>query len=28
VILTTLDTDGKVVPADHRIALRNKANQL
>jgi alpha-ketoglutarate-dependent 2,4-dichlorophenoxyacetate dioxygenase len=28
VILTTLDKDGKVVPADHRIALRNKANQL
>jgi alpha-ketoglutarate-dependent 2,4-dichlorophenoxyacetate dioxygenase len=28
VILTTIDNDGKVVPADHRIALRNKANQL
>ena len=28
VILTTLDKDGKVVPADHRIALRNRANQL
>ena len=28
VILTTIDQDGKVVPADHRIALRNKANQL
>jgi alpha-ketoglutarate-dependent 2,4-dichlorophenoxyacetate dioxygenase len=28
VILTTMDKDGKVVPADHRIALRNKANQL
>jgi alpha-ketoglutarate-dependent 2,4-dichlorophenoxyacetate dioxygenase len=28
VILTTMDEDGKVVPADHRIALRNKANQL
>jgi alpha-ketoglutarate-dependent 2,4-dichlorophenoxyacetate dioxygenase len=28
VILTTIDKDGKVVPADHRIALRNKANQL
>ncbi len=28
VILTTIGTDGKVVPADHRIALRNKANQL
>jgi len=28
VILTTMDQDGKVVPADHRIALRNKANQL
>jgi alpha-ketoglutarate-dependent 2,4-dichlorophenoxyacetate dioxygenase len=28
VILTTLDKDGNVVPADHRLALRNKANQL
>jgi alpha-ketoglutarate-dependent 2,4-dichlorophenoxyacetate dioxygenase len=28
VILTTIDKDGKVVSADHRIALRNKANQL
>jgi alpha-ketoglutarate-dependent 2,4-dichlorophenoxyacetate dioxygenase len=28
VILTTIDKDGKVVPGDHRIALRNKANQL
>jgi alpha-ketoglutarate-dependent 2,4-dichlorophenoxyacetate dioxygenase len=28
VIITTIDKDGKVVPADHRIALRNKANQL
>ena len=28
VILTTMDKDGKVVPPDHRIALRNKANQL
>jgi alpha-ketoglutarate-dependent 2,4-dichlorophenoxyacetate dioxygenase len=28
VILTTMDKDGKVVPADHRIALRNRANQL
>jgi alpha-ketoglutarate-dependent 2,4-dichlorophenoxyacetate dioxygenase len=28
VILTTIGKDGKVVPADHRIALRNKANQL
>jgi alpha-ketoglutarate-dependent 2,4-dichlorophenoxyacetate dioxygenase len=28
VILTTIGSDGKVVPADHRIALRNKANQL
>src|SRR5436305_11278328 len=28
VILTTLDEHGKVVPADHRLALRNKANQL
>jgi alpha-ketoglutarate-dependent 2,4-dichlorophenoxyacetate dioxygenase len=28
VILTTIGEDGKVVPADHRPALRNKANQL
>ena len=28
VILSTIDKDGKVVPADHRPALRNKANQL
>ncbi|MGH6682911.1 MAG: TauD/TfdA dioxygenase family protein [Pseudolabrys sp.] len=28
VILTTIGTDGKVVPPDHRYALRNKANQL
>jgi alpha-ketoglutarate-dependent 2,4-dichlorophenoxyacetate dioxygenase len=28
VILTTIDESGKVVPADHRLALRNKANQL
>jgi alpha-ketoglutarate-dependent 2,4-dichlorophenoxyacetate dioxygenase len=28
VILTTIGEDGKVVPADHRFALRNKANQL
>jgi len=28
VILTTIGTDGKVVPADHRYAMRNKANQL
>jgi alpha-ketoglutarate-dependent 2,4-dichlorophenoxyacetate dioxygenase len=28
VILSTIDKDGKVVPADHRLALRNKANQL
>src|SRR4051812_3625987 len=27
-VLTTLGEDGKVVPADHRLALRNKANQL
>ena len=27
-ILTTIGKDGKVVPADHRLALRNKANQL
>ena len=28
VILKTLDDDGNVVPEDHRLALRNKANQL
>jgi alpha-ketoglutarate-dependent 2,4-dichlorophenoxyacetate dioxygenase len=28
VILTTIGADGKVVPADDRLALRNKANQL
>jgi alpha-ketoglutarate-dependent 2,4-dichlorophenoxyacetate dioxygenase len=28
VILTTIDESGKVVPADHRLSLRNKANQL
>jgi alpha-ketoglutarate-dependent 2,4-dichlorophenoxyacetate dioxygenase len=28
VILSTIDKDGKVVPADHRLALRNRANQL
>jgi alpha-ketoglutarate-dependent 2,4-dichlorophenoxyacetate dioxygenase len=28
VILTTIDEHGKVVPDDHRLALRNKANQL
>lgn len=28
IILSTLDKGGKVVPADHRLALRNKANQL
>jgi alpha-ketoglutarate-dependent 2,4-dichlorophenoxyacetate dioxygenase len=28
VILTTLDQNGQVVPADHRLAMRNKANQL
>jgi alpha-ketoglutarate-dependent 2,4-dichlorophenoxyacetate dioxygenase len=28
VILKTLDETGKVVPEDHRLALRNKANQL
>ena len=27
-ILSTIGEDGKVVPADHRLALRNKANQL
>jgi alpha-ketoglutarate-dependent 2,4-dichlorophenoxyacetate dioxygenase len=28
VILKTLDDTGKVVPEDHRLVLRNKANQL
>ena len=28
VILTTIGENGKVVPADHRLAMRNKANQL
>jgi alpha-ketoglutarate-dependent 2,4-dichlorophenoxyacetate dioxygenase len=28
VTLTTIGPDGKVVPPDHRYALRNKANQL
>jgi alpha-ketoglutarate-dependent 2,4-dichlorophenoxyacetate dioxygenase len=28
VILKTLDDNGQVVPEDHRLALRNKANQL
>jgi len=28
IILSTIGKDGKVVPADHRLALRNKANQL
>jgi alpha-ketoglutarate-dependent 2,4-dichlorophenoxyacetate dioxygenase len=28
IILTTIGEDGKVVPADHRLSLRNKANQL
>jgi alpha-ketoglutarate-dependent 2,4-dichlorophenoxyacetate dioxygenase len=28
VILSTIGADGKVVPADHRLSLRNKANQL
>src|SRR5208283_3458076 len=28
VILTTIGEDGNVVPADHWLALRNKANQL
>jgi len=27
-VLTTIGEDGKVVPADHRLSLRNKANQL
>src|SRR5712692_3340451 len=28
VILSTIDENGNVVPADHRLALRNRANQL
>jgi alpha-ketoglutarate-dependent 2,4-dichlorophenoxyacetate dioxygenase len=28
VILTTIGPDGKVVPPDHRLAMRSKANQL
>jgi alpha-ketoglutarate-dependent 2,4-dichlorophenoxyacetate dioxygenase len=28
VILSTIGPDGKVVPADHRLQMRNKANQL
>ncbi|MGI8526293.1 MAG: TauD/TfdA dioxygenase family protein [Pseudolabrys sp.] len=28
ITLTNIGTDGKVVPPDHRYALRNKANQL
>jgi alpha-ketoglutarate-dependent 2,4-dichlorophenoxyacetate dioxygenase len=28
VILSTIGPDGRVVPPDHRLALRNKANQL
>jgi len=28
VILSTIGTDGKVVPPDHRLSLRSKANQL
>src|SRR5262249_23940127 len=28
VILSTIDEHGKVVPADHRLTLRNKADQL
>lgn len=28
VILSTIGPDGKVVPADHRLSIRNKANQL
>ena len=28
VILSTIGEDGKVVPAEHRLALRNRANQL
>jgi alpha-ketoglutarate-dependent 2,4-dichlorophenoxyacetate dioxygenase len=28
VVLSTIDENGKVVPADHRLSLRNRANQL
>ena len=28
VILSTIGSDGKVAPPDHRLAMRNKANQL
>jgi alpha-ketoglutarate-dependent 2,4-dichlorophenoxyacetate dioxygenase len=28
VILSTIDANGKVVPQDHRLVLRNRANQL
>jgi alpha-ketoglutarate-dependent 2,4-dichlorophenoxyacetate dioxygenase len=28
IILSTIDQNGRVVPADHRLAMRNKANQL
>jgi alpha-ketoglutarate-dependent 2,4-dichlorophenoxyacetate dioxygenase len=28
VILSTIDANGKIVPPDHRLALRSKANQL
>src|ERR1700738_4554752 len=28
VILSTIDANGKVVPADHRLSMRKKANQL
>src|SRR6201990_3000971 len=28
VVLSTIGPDGKVVPADHRLQLRSKANQL
>src|ERR1700740_469125 len=28
VILTTIGSDGNLVPPDHRYAMRNKANQL
>lgn len=28
VVLSTIGPDGNVVPADHRLAMRNKANQL
>src|SRR5258705_10185439 len=27
-VLTTIGENGKVVPADHRLSLRNNANQL